>query len=392
MKCLYCNKDIAIGEASLEHGIPVFLGGNVVPNIFKTANVHARCNNLLGRYVDASFARSWFVSSALQNNAMLCYDAQDMHSYAIPLQCMGISSFTPPKMQQDEVCESWLGPLGEQIYLIRKHDEAFYWYSGGDPVTPKQRQTSRAYFFFSVRSPAAPQITWKSFRAAFEDEKTKKIMCTQVEGADIKTIGFSQPDKTDCERIAYFQKQVTITDGSQRNSLSLNVKFERRFLCKLGIAIGYALFGEPFLNSLYAKELRDGIWYKNQPNEEKEFPSIHGIPAFGFDNKKLTELLGMKGAVVIALMHSPEGIGMNLMIGDQHFGSIKIADLKGLDEEKIKLLGIGQVFLIFHFLKKFIQVPLENYMAHKLGNEKVSSIAEIEVRIEQNKDYFKNLK
>jgi hypothetical protein len=392
MKCLYCDKDIDPKEASLEHGIPVFLGGKYVPSDFKSANVHARCNSLLGRYVDAGFARSWFVSTAIQNNAMICYDPQDEHPYAIPLQCMGMSPLTPPKMLEDEVCEAWIGPLGEQIYLIRKHDEAIYWYSGGDPVVPKQRQTSRAYFFFSIRSPAAPQITWESFRAAFEDEKTKKIMCTQVEGASVEAIGFSKPDEVDQERIAYFKEQISVFDGSLRNSLAFNVEFERRFLCKLGMALGYGLLGEPFLDSSYAKELRNGLWYRGDKlSDEMEFPLINGIPAFGYDDKRMNKLLGMKGAVVIALMPFPEGIGMCLMIGGRHFGTIKIAGTEGMSEEKIKALGIGQVLLIFRFLKKFIQVPLENYIAHKMGNGKVSSLAEIEARIERNKGYFRSL-
>jgi hypothetical protein len=219
-------------------------------------------------------------------------------------------------------------------------------------------------------------------------------MCTQIEGADPATIGFSNPDALDEARIAYFKEQTSISSGDMKNSLSFNLRFDLRFLCKLGTAVAYSFFGEQFLNSTYAKELRDGVWYRYEnPNQEPiDLPQIKGVSAFGFDDARLKKLLGMKGAVVIVLTPFPEGIAMLLMIGDQHFGSIKIADVQEVDQEKIQGIGAGKVFLIFRFLKNFLELPLPNYIAHKLGNYKSLDLAEIEEKISRNEGYFQNLK
>lgn len=379
---------------SLEHGIPQFLGGKYAPKIFQFKNVCKICNSTLGRHVDASFARSWFVSTAMQNNAMTCYDAKT-RQFPIPLVCMGITSHKPPKILEDEVCESWIGPLSEQIFLIRKHDEKIYWYVGGDPVKPKQTQSSRAYFFFSERSNLAPQITWDSFKEAYCDEKTKKVMCTEVTGENPTSIGFSDPDVLDIERINYFKSITSIKDGEQHNSLPINIDFDRRFLCKLALAMAYGLFGEDFLTSKYAEELRKGIWHRQDISSdeiEHSTPQISGVSSLGFVDEKLNKILSTKGGTVILIMQVAQEFAMQLMIGERSFGCIKIADSQLATPEIMQNFGNGIVFIFYKFLKKSISIPLPNYVAHKLGNHLNQELSELENNILNNDGYFRNLK
>ena len=388
MICLYCNKDKSPEDLSVEHGIPQFLGGKYATEIFKFRNVCKTCNSLLGRHVDASFARSWFVSAAIQNCAMVCYDQKKF--YPIPLLCMGLSSFKPPGMQNDEVCESWLGPLSEQIFLIRKHDEAAYWLVGGDPVTPKKTQINRAYFFLSERSSLAPEISWYSFKYAYKDEKTKKIMCTDVSGADPKSIGFSTPDILDISRISYFKEQNAISSGELNNSLSFKLDFDYRFLCKLGMAVAYGTLGEDFLFSKYATELRNGIWYRPTSANDGYIPEIKGISTMATKDEKLEKILGTEGAVVIVLMQIPDGLAMQLIIGNKHFGCIKIADVQNIDPKLINIRG-GYVLLLFKFLRLSLSMPIADYLSHKLGNTRHQELYDIENNIAKNAGFFKKL-
>lgn len=394
-RCLYCDKEKPICESTLEHGIPQFLGGKYAPKIFEFKNVCGWCNSTLGRHVDASFARSWFVSAAIQNNAMTCYDAKT-RQFPIPLMCMGITSHKPPNIL-DEVCESWVGPLGEQIFLIRKHDEKIYWYVGGDPIKPKQTQSSRAYFFFSERSHLAPQITWDSFKEAYSNEKTKKIMCTEVRGADPSLIGFSSPDDLDSKRIGYFKQATSIKRGYQKNSLPINVDFDHRFLCKLALAVAYGLFGEDFLASKYAEELRKGIWHRPDANVdfdeiECNTPLINGLSSLEFGDEKLNKILFTKGSVVILIMQVAQGFAMQLMIGERSFGCIKIADSQLVTPEIMQNFGNGVVFIFYKFLKRSLSMPLPSYLAHKLGNVANQELHELENNISNNDGYFRNLK
>lgn len=379
---------------SQEHGIPQFLGGKYAPKIFEFKNVCKSCNNTLGRHVDASFARSWFVSAAMQNNAMICYDVKT-GPFPIPLACMGITSHKPPNILEDEVCESWIGPLGEQIFLIRKHDEKTYWYVGGDPVKPKQTQSSRAYFFFSERSHLAPQITWGSFKEAYSDEKTKKIMCTEIIGADSASIGFSNPDNLDCKRIDYFKQVAAIKNGELNNTIPHHLDFDHRFLPKLGLAVAYGLFGDNFLASTYANELRKGIWHRPTADSNERIdntPKVYGRASFQFGNEEVTKILSTKGAVVILIMQIAEEFSMQLIIGEKDFGCIKIADSKIATAELIQNFGSGVVFVFYKFLKCYIRMPILDYLAHKLGNTVNQELYDLENSIQNNDGYFRNLK
>ncbi|MFA5016764.1 MAG: HNH endonuclease [Methylobacter sp.] len=147
--CIYCRKEKTDEDFSLEHVIPQCLGGALAPDELKTRDVCEKCNNDLGLFVDASFEKNWFVSQQLQVNARAQFNPSNPK--AIPLVCMGPCELDVPGILQTEVCESWLGPFGEQVYWVRPHDEKLYWYGGGNPRTTKSVE-SRAYFMFSINS------------------------------------------------------------------------------------------------------------------------------------------------------------------------------------------------------------------------------------------------
>jgi hypothetical protein len=383
--CLYCDKEKSTDECSLEHGIPQFLGGTHAPTNFEFSNVCKTCNNNLGRYVDGSFARSWFAGVALQTCAMLTYDVKNPH-YEVPLVCMGISDFSPPNMLDNEVCENWLGPFGESIFLIRSNDERFYWYSGGDPVEAK-RNEQRAYFFISEKSPKNFQLAFTSFKSSF-NRKTKKIMCTTFLNFDTSSIGFADADELDKLRMAFFKSKIFIKDETRKNRLSLNTKFDERFLCKLGLAVSYGLFGESFLSTDYASELRKGIWFNPASNSKLK---VNGAPTLFNQNKLLEKILSLEGAVIIFVIGTNEGVMMNLTIGTKQFGSIKIAEpTQQLPNSFKHPLGDGIVFLLFKSLQKFITVPYIDFVAYKCNSISHPELDEISELVRNNTEYFQN--
>ena len=62
---IYCNAEIADSDLSLEHVIPLFLGGAYAPDRFKLPLACRRCNNNLGLFVDAAFEKDWTVGNNL---------------------------------------------------------------------------------------------------------------------------------------------------------------------------------------------------------------------------------------------------------------------------------------------------------------------------------------
>jgi len=152
--------------------------------------------------VDAAFEKDWLVFNHLKSQMHAFFNPEAPTS--LPLNYMGHSVINPPHMVDGEICEYWLGPLGEQIFWIRPDDENLYWYAGGNPRTVKKQKT-RAYFIFAERSLKNFELALLSFKDAFEGKPVKKIMCTRLEEENIlPRIGFSNPDDIDQERIEFF--------------------------------------------------------------------------------------------------------------------------------------------------------------------------------------------
>lgn len=382
--CIYCREQKTDSEFTLEHVIPQFMGGAYAPDYFKVRNVCKRCNSNLGLFVDAGFEKNWLVSNTLSSAAYAFFDPEN--PVGLPLICMGKSDLVPPKLQEGEICESWIGPLGEQIYWVRPHDDRLHWYSGGNPRTVKTIDT-RAYFFFSERSPKNPIITWLSFRDAFTGRRVKKVMCTEIEGADSSEIGFEDPDELDRHRISFFN-EACFTTNTRLNSVYFYTHFDFRFLAKLGIGVAYSLFGIKALQTEYAKELYKALWYR----EGEPLPEINGTsPLLHGSDPVLSNWLCEDNAVTITISPFPEGILVNLSLGGTLSWHVMCASLDGLTDDDIGSLQDGRVIVLYRQLQRGIEIPLLAYIAHKCGNLPHPVLTEISNQSASHRDYFKNL-
>lgn len=383
--CIYCHESKPDEEFSLEHVIPQFMGGSHVSDKFKTRDVCKRCNNNLGLFVDAAFEKEFLVFNNLNASAHAFFDPDNPSS--LPLHCMGISALSPPDIKETEVCEYWLGPLGEQVFWIRPSDDRLYWYSGGNPRTIK-KQKSAAYFIFSERATKNPILSWLSFGDAFAGRPVKKVMCTTVSGADPKTIGFSEPDSVDHERIEYFLKESS-GGKQQKCQLLMNIAYDQRFMAKLAIGIAHCLFGIAGVSTVYMNELYKGLWYRNGEETPKMLGSM-ALSTMLDDNLK--ELLGIKYAVTISIMRIDEKIVINLNINQQLNWIVQCADAREIPGEPLATLGEkGICVILFKTIGKCIELPFVDFLAHKTGDIVNEELSTIEARIRDNIGYFSNL-
>lgn len=387
-KCIYCRKEIE--NPSIEHIIPQFLGGDYAPNEFKTKDVCKKCNNDLGQFVDASFARNFFISS------YLFYINFSFLNTTKPIICFGYCDLVPPHIKDDEVCEMWCGRLGEQVYWIRPKYENFSTYVGGDPQKAK-KQKSRAYFIFSSKSQKNPKLSLATFENAFKKQKKtiKKVLCGTVEGINISDIGFSEPDDIDKDRIKYFKENCF--NGKQRllNITPINFDFEIRFLAKLSIGISYALFGEKVLNTIYGKNLNNTLWRKGKDIAINGSSNLcfnnFGDNNFG-DEKKLTdELLEEKYGVLFFITKLNNTIIFRMQIGNGYLCTIQCASDENLTSEDYDKIGDGRVIILYDPIKEYINMSFIDYINHKFGRNSHLKLAEIHSKAEQCENYFKNL-
>lgn len=382
--CIYCRRQKENNEFTLEHVIPQCLGGAYAPDVFKTRDVCRQCNSNLGLFVDASFEKNWFVSQFFREASYGFYDPNN--PIGLPLTPMGESDLRPPELQENEVCESWIGPLGEQVFWVRPKDERLYWYVGGNPRTTKKVET-RAYFLFSERSNKNQLLSWLSFRDSFEGRRVKKIMCTQVEGANLAEIGFPEPDSLDLLRIPFFLDECS-KDQRRKNRLSLYIHYDFRFMAKLGLGLGYAIFGKKMLRSKYTEELRKALWHR----EGETPPNIRGSSAFINKNDQFfKDLTGDKFAVTVLILPSSEGVAVNLNLGCKMNWTVKCASYEDIYKADMEDIKDGLVIVLYRYLKQGFFMPLPRYIAYKNGIVKHHELKRISARAGLHADYFKNL-
>jgi hypothetical protein len=382
--CIYCRQEKPDEEFSLEHVIPQFLGGSQSPDCLKTRDACKRCNSNLGLFVDASFEKDFLVFNNLTSNSRAFFNPAK--PIGLPIQCLGKSQHVPPGLSESEVCEYWLGPLGEQILWVRPNDERMYWYSGGNPIDVKS-QDSRAYFICSERSNKNPLLTLLTFKEAFLGRKVSKIMCTEVVDCDLSQIGFSEPNELDKERITFFLDKCG-GGKEQHNQLMLNVAYDHRFLAKLGLGISYCLFGEKALESNYGKELQKALWHKSG----SPTPQVMGSTAMGNSNDASKELCGLDNAVTIAILIVGDHVAVNLNINKQLNWSVKCANAPDLLGSDLGIIGEeGLCIVLYKPIQKCVQLSLAELIAHKTGDMPHPELISIEKVISNNAGYFENL-
>jgi len=372
-KCIYCRVEKAIEQFTLEHVVPRFLGGACMPDAFKVNDVCGSCNSNLGLFVDAGFEKNWIISNWLSSASRMFYDPAS--SSGVSLVCMGEVDFSLPFLDDGNICELWLGTLGEQVYWVRPKDDRLYWYSGGNPRTVKKVETV-AYFFFSEKYHVNPKASWLSFKGAFEGRNVKKVIGAEIDGVDFPYGGFSAPDVTDVARIKYFRNEVFSKKGRECKA-AFYIDYDLRFMAKLSIGFAYALFGKDALEGEYVESLYKALWHR--PSDD--LPGVRGSSHFSVQSdKQLEEFFGVLGAVTVLLTASSEGVILGLNIGGHVYVSMLCVSFEDVSQEGW-VYGEGMVFILFKDLHEGLSLTLGEYIAHKTGVKINLKLKEISDRV-----------
>lgn len=367
--CMYCGYSKPQSDSTLEHGIPQALGGAHAPDRFKFRNICTKCNNDLGAYVDASFAKSWFVINGLATAAKKLYDGAN--DVPVPPVCMGPIEIPGLQLADGQIAESWLGPSGEHLIWVRLKDETLYWYSGGNPR--HRREASTVYWFPTSDDPRRWRIGMESLFAAFKSHKnTRKVMGVRCEGfpGNGYPPGFDVPNDTDIANIAAIRAQ----NSGFRGQIALNAKFDLRFLSKLGLAVGYGLFGDAFLPTQHATEFRKGCWPKKHSHL-----AVRGASMFGAPTPELDRFLCYPGAVVLSVMRADDQYCLVLSVDQGRSATVSLApaNLKcaAMDIEE------GYCLLLFPSLRHYVETTVANLIGHRSGTFPHPDLALIDQRL-----------
>lgn len=377
--CLYCGFSKSIQQASLEHAIPKSLGGAHAPSHFKIYNVCTKCNNDLGSYVDASFSKSWFVSNGLATAAHRLYDGTN--KVALPLTCLGPVNIPGLHVPKDFVAESWLGPSGETMVWIRPKSDELYWFAGGDPR--HRSEPSTVYWFPTSDDPMRWKIGSDSLTAAFKKRKhARKLLGVPCEGFPGRghPEGFDAPSELEMQDIAAIRSQM----GTLSARIGLKLDFDRRFICKLALGVGYSLFGQPFAADPYADELRKGCWPKGEAKI-----SVRGVSWLSHVGDSLRGIAGYPGAVSLIVLHMGDDFALIVSI-DEGTPFIMALAPGGLHSERVNNFQ-GYALLLFPSLRSSVELTVQQLFAHRGGSSRNSELKEIDKQLRRAKQFWESL-
>ena len=371
--CLYCDNEKQRIESSLEHAIPQFLGGKYAPKNFQIPNVCTSCNNKLGLWVDASYAKSWFITNNLAEAArLLCTKPDDP---GLPLRCIGKAEIPDLNVPANHIAEYWIGPSGESIVWIRPHDERMDTYVGGNPIDTKKKP-SVVYYFPVSASQDKWRLGLRSFCRAFEKRKVRKILCAELQDLDKTVIDpkiFGFDTSIACDTINRETIRKAINAGKIQGKIAVNMKFDQRFICKFALGIGYSLFGNDFLKHSTAFEIRKGVW----PASDATKSMIRGVSTLFAGDTPFAKIVGYPSAVAIIVMKIGFTWSMCVSIDEKISFVIELGPCS-MTSQYVNS-DEGYVLLLFPYLEKFVEITMTALVTHKQGVMKHSTLEEIDV-------------
>jgi hypothetical protein len=371
--CIYCGEQKPDEDFSDEHIWPDALGGGFLSrDVWRTNNVCQRCNRISGLFIDGAFIRSWMGKAEVSNES-LEYLAGKGKVTAIPLDYLGMIQEVP--IPKGHVADFWAGPCGANIIHIRPDDGDEQWktYAGGNPQI-KRSESGRAYMAITSEEPFWIKVSLASFRSHFN--RAERI----VVNAEIPpNWPFKEPDLNDAIQ-AEDMKTVDAVINAGRSGKTVRVRpaialdLGNRMLAKLGLGVGYKLLGSAFLETDYAKSLREAM---REANIEKR----RRIPVLGssfFGGPELSgaqEVLRWPGGWVLMIniiegklnlsIISPSGRSMTVLItADQNL-------LAKLDSSYAE----GMVWITVPAAKEAVgPISLPVYLGHQTNDAPLPSL------------------
>ncbi|TCU65489.1 HNH endonuclease [Bradyrhizobium sp. R2.2-H] len=381
--CIYCGQKKGGNEFSDEHIWPDGLGGDfLTPEIWRTNDVCQPCNSLSGVFVDGSFIRSWI------GNAERATGARDYLSPEIkaplgvlPLDYIG--KLPEAATSEDETAEFWTGPCGANVVHIRPKDKEELWanYVGGDPRA-KKRAAGRAYMALTSQEPFWIWISLSSFKAHFKNAERVLVNMEVAQGLEKS---FNALDRGNPVHDADMKVVDPILEAGRngtnfRARATIRPDLGTRMLAKLGLALGYKLFGAPFLSTEYAGQLRRGF-------READVAKRRQIPVRGSGFLQNAGLGGAEstltwtGGWVLLIKRSGDVISLTVVAPSAKSMTVVIS----VDTSSLPAVDAGYddglVWITVPSAATAIgPIPLLAYLAHQLGEKEWPALAALEAR------------
>jgi|GEM_PF-1488173 hypothetical protein len=366
--CIYCNREKGESEFSNEHILPRTIGGAIHPiNPFATDLVCGRCNNIAGLFIDAPFAKSWFINNYRADNAKRYIKLTP--SSILPLVYIGIVDELKFK---GKICEFYLGPTGDLIY----HFHYPYPMEMDTPsmvgVPPHLRNKGIDYGFAFIFLTTNNKEWLLPIFNSFMDHFEKSILYFG-NGPTPKGGRFSD---IPAELNELLVKIRSMNGKEHTSNVTMDIDTGNRFMAKLALGLGCLFLKGEYKTSTDAELLRKLIWTRDA-KERQKLP-VHGTGFLsGTDTlKDLNEKMKWEGGHILFLTHAEESLALYANFYGQGGSLIQVTENKnhwsGVFERAI-------IYIIIPERQKCVgPIHFEDYIRHKFSNYKNQQLTELE--------------
>jgi HNH endonuclease len=377
VRCIYCDRDVAQGALTDEHIWPDALGGDALPTFWRT-EVCGACNSTSGVYVDGAFIKSWVGAAerATGDKAHLATNAPERA--VVPFSYIG----TLPDIGavEGEIVDYWVGRCGSSVLHFRPENDVDLWssYAGGDPRKGSKRKTAgRAYLAILSPVPFWQLVALNSFRAQFK--KAQRFRSTVLDAT--VTTDLPIPDENDPVQKRDIAVLHHVLSGQKlRANSAIDPALGTRFQAKLGLALGYRLFGDAFGKTGYARALRAAFREADPAKQQSSIVRGTGILASeglgGAENVMRWRggwLLWMRrlGTDTALIVISPSAKVMTVVVNND----AALTNSLGPEYDD------GVVWVTVPSIQEAVgPVPAPDYVAHQIGEIRQSDLAALEAK------------
>lgn len=315
MYCIYCNLDhsneVVFND---EHILPQAIGGTrawIVP-------VCEASNSKLGNDVDSPFIESLFVNNDRFLANLQSYRSAPTLNLSGSSQVDGRETHLTYKVQGDEK----ILKLTRPEKLVRHVDGKERWDLSGDPED-------------------LGKILLGKLAAV---EKTGGYLTDEETGERLT------PEKID----SIIKARSKVIESPVINfSTSFNGGDAVRFLCKIALSAGYAMFGETFGRSMTAETLRAEM---RRANADLTYPGAFW-PFVTHEQMELLKMFTVEDSHVIAFLHDEESAVFISLFAGKYFALIPLSEggalLQPADQKIVQLN---------YKTKTFVKISLGEYL------------------------------
>ncbi len=368
-KCIYCDQEKELGEFSLEHIFPDSLGGSHFSNLFKTRFVCQRCNSISGLFIDGPFIKNFFFQNDRSEAALRFIDIEKPSP--LPMKYMGVLENI--ELSEDEDCDFWMGPHGGLVYHIRrKADSRWDCMIGGNPIENKKYRGT-VYIYAQNND-----MYWVSvlLLSCLEHFKGARFISGNI-GLPPAPEG-EEPyfDNTNLSEELVLKQLSKLQGNTHQCKLAVTDGFDQRFLAKLALGLGANFFGNQFLKSQYAKNLRDALWEKDLRERQG-----YGVKFYKYFNEesKLKSLFAFDGAHTVLFYPIKDELFLVVFVYGRKMLMVPICPEKAIWHFYTEN---GFVFIAAPQIQTFIgPVDVVDYIAFKGGIKDIAALTSLQAKI-----------